>query len=117
LKLSKFTSLVTELNIDDDPEIVTGESWLPEELKAMSLHDNKIFLDFDNAPQDDEQDSRGLVEHELELVRKMISHYLTQDTTQQQRESSLLLLMQCLHEQPSDEVVEYLQKLVSAIDE
>ncbi|NOI65508.1 hypothetical protein [Vibrio sp. 99-8-1] len=101
------------LTLENDKEIVTGESWLPEQLIDASLDGEFVNLQFDNAPEEDagEFEARGFVEHEVNLLRDKIVQLLFDQSLSAKTKSDLFLKLVLLaHEKSSSEVVEILEE-------
>lgn len=110
----KTSELMTFLlSLEDDKEIVTGESWLPEQLINASIDGEFVNLQFDNAPEEDagELEARGFVEHEVNLLRDKIVQLLFDQSISPKTKSDLFLKLVILaHEKSSSEVVEILEE-------
>ncbi|WCE28320.1 hypothetical protein [Vibrio sp. SCSIO 43137] len=111
MKASELMAFLSD--IDGDKEIVTGESWLPEQLINAEFDGELINLEFDNAPEDDAGDTegRGFVEHEVNMLRDKIVQLLFDDTMPAKVKTDVFLkLFLMIHEKSSSEVVEILEE-------
>lgn len=113
MKVSEFKALLDALPADSDPDIVMGEIWLPEQLVTARLEQPLLFLEFDNAPEESqgEEEGRGFVEHEVELIRQQITQLLQEDSLQHDKIEALLGLLLVAHERTSSEFIEMLGTL------
>ncbi|QXO18791.1 MULTISPECIES: VC1380 family protein [Vibrio] len=113
MKVSEFKALLDALPADCDPDIVMGEVWLPEQLVAAQLDQKLLFLEFDNAPEEGQGDEegRGFVEHEIELIREQITQLLQEDSSQHDRIEAMLGMLLVAHERTSSEFIEMLGTL------
>lgn len=113
MKVSEFKALLDALPADSDPDIVMGEVWLPEQLVTARLEQPLLFLEFDNAPEESqgEEEGRGFVEHEVELIRQQITQLLQEDSLQHDKIEALLGLLLVAHERTSSEFIEMLGTL------
>jgi len=111
VKTSEFKALLDSLPEGYDPDIVTGEVWLPERLIDTQLDDQLLFLEFDNAPEEDEgeEEGRGFVEHEIELIRQQITTILHQEKGLNVQTEELLSLLVMAHESTSSEFIEMIE--------
>ncbi len=118
VKASELKMILNTIPSDQDPELVTGEWWLPEQLVNATPHDEFVFLDFDNAPEEEQGDEegRGFVEHEIELIRQQITQILHEDSGQQAKTEALLALMIVAHERSSSEFIEMLGAVLDEED-
>lgn len=110
MKASELMAFLSD--IDGNKEIVTGESWLPEQLINAEFDGEFINLEFDNAPEDDAGDTegRGFVEHEVNMLRDKIVQLLFDDTMPAKVKADVFLkLFLMIHEKSSSEVVEILE--------
>ncbi|MFH6909417.1 hypothetical protein ACHQDA_18130 [Vibrio fluvialis] len=110
MKASELKALLNSLPDDCDPDVVMGEVWLPEQLVNVQLDDKLLFLEFDNAPEEGEgeEEGRGFVEHEVELIREQVMHILQDDCAIRAKAEALLALMLVAHERTSSEFIEML---------
>jgi len=111
MKASELMAFLSD--IDGDKEIVTGESWLPEQLINAEFDGELINLEFDNAPEDDAGDTegRGFVEHEVNMLRDKIVQLLFDDAMPAKVKADVFLkLFLMIHEKSSSEVVEILEE-------
>lgn len=113
MKVSEFKALLDALPANSDPDIVMGEVWLPEQLVTARLEQPLLFLEFDNAPEEGqgEEEGRGFVEHEVELIRQQITQLLQADSLQHDKIEALLGLLLVAHERTSSEFIEMLGTL------
>ncbi|MCE0492479.1 hypothetical protein [Vibrio salinus] len=104
---------------NSNPEIVTGEDWLPERLIEIHQLDDLLFLEFDTAPEADQGDEegRGFVEHEIELIREQIMEVFLEKTSLENKREALLALILLAHEQTPSEVVQTLNDLKNSRDD
>ncbi|MDA9555882.1 hypothetical protein N9R79_00070 [Vibrio sp.] len=112
--MQQLQSILTESQLSEgkgDIEMVSGEEWLPERLLSMKLDNNLLFLTFDDAPIDDENIERGLVDHEVDLIKTLLSRVL-KEADEQTKIKKLLLLIMLAHKQSSNELVESLEKIL-----
>ncbi|MBF9000431.1 MULTISPECIES: VC1380 family protein [Vibrio] len=114
MKASELKALLHTLPDGNDPELVTGDIWLPEQLVNAYSHDDFLFLDFDNAPEEEqgEEEGRGFVEHEVELIRQQIARILQEDSGQKAKTEALLALLLVAHERTSAEFIEMLGSII-----
>ncbi|SHO58933.1 hypothetical protein [Vibrio quintilis] len=108
MKASRLVQLLHSLT--GDPEVVTGEEWLPERLVHAKQLDNYLFLEFDNVPEDNqgEEEGRGFVEHEINLIREQIMQIFQEEASLNSKQEAILALILYAHERTSSEVVEML---------
>lgn len=108
MKASELKQRLDELPDCYDPDVVMGELWLPEQLVNLYCEDELLFLEFDNAPQEGEgeEEGRGFVEHEIELIRYRIAQILREESAQREKVEALLTLLLAAHEQTSGEFIE-----------
>ncbi|NLS14392.1 hypothetical protein HGP28_16045 [Vibrio sp. SM6] len=110
MKASELSKQLHALPAHLDPDIVTGENWLPERLVTTQLDDNLLFLHFDSAPEESEGDeARGFVEHEIALIRERLDSILNCDEPMTTKSDALLALFLLGHERSSTEVIEMLE--------
>ncbi len=89
-----------------------GEEWLPERLINTHLNDEFLFLEFDNAPEEDQGDEegRGFVEHEIEMIRSQIEGLIgDEDKGIKTKSEMLLTLLIMAHERTSSEFIELIE--------
>lgn len=110
VKTSEFAQILNSIPNDVDPEIVVGDEWLPERLIDAHFNGTLLHLRFDNAPQESEEEGRGFVEHELELLRQQLQQIVLKPTDIKTKVDQLLELFLMGHELSSTDVVE---KIVS----
>ncbi len=110
VKVSELKTILNQLPNDLDPDVVMGEVWLPERLVEAQLDDEMLFLTFDNAPEEGEgeEEGRGFVEHEIELIRTQILNILADDSGPKTKAEALLALITLAHERTSSEFIEIL---------
>lgn len=112
MKASELKALLDSLPPDSDPEIVMGEEWLPERLINTHVDNEFIFLEFDNAPEEGqgEEEGRGFVEHEIELIRQQIEILLREEDKGIKTKAEVLLtLLVMAHERTSSEFIEMIE--------
>ncbi len=112
MKASELISILKDLPTNSDPDIVMGEEWLPERLVETRLDGNLLFLDFDNAPEEfqGEEEGRGFVDHEIELIRTRLQQILDEECDSTSKIDAMLGLFLLGHEQSSSEVIEVLEQ-------
>jgi hypothetical protein len=96
-----------------DPEIVTGEEWLPERLVKVETQDDYVFCQFDVAPEDSQGDDegRGFVEHEVELIKARIMSIFLEKASLEEKQQAILALVLYAHEHFPSDVIEMLEML------
>ncbi|MDA0147352.1 MULTISPECIES: hypothetical protein [Vibrio] len=111
MKVSEFKHLLNQLPTDADLNLVTGDEWLPERLIATNQVDDMLFLQFDNAPDEEqgEEEGRGFVEHEIELIRERFEQIIAEDSDAKSKADAILALFLMGHERSSSEIVELLE--------
>lgn len=111
MKASELKSLLNSLPSDNDPDIVTGEVWLPERLLSVSHDDEMMFLHFDSAPEENqgEDEARGFVEHEVEMIRHRFEQILDESSDTKTKADAMLALFLMGHELSSSDVIEILE--------
>lgn len=112
VKTSQLIQFLSQLPEDKDPEIVTGEEWLPESLVDASFDGNLVNLHFDNAPEEDagELEGRGFVEHEVLMLKDKIVKLMFDKTLEPKTKAEIFLQLFILtHERSSGEVIEILE--------
>ncbi len=117
VKVSELKTILNQLPNDLDPDVVMGEIWLPERLVEAQLDDEMLFLTFDNAPEEGEgeEEGRGFVEHEIELIRAQILNILADDSGPKTKAEALLALITLAHERTSSEFIEILGSMVEEL--
>lgn len=117
VKVSELKTILNQLPNDLDPDVVMGEIWLPERLVEAQLDDEMLFLTFDNAPEEGEgeEEGRGFVEHEIELIRTQILNILADDSGPKTKAEALLALITLAHERTSSEFIEILGSMVEEL--
>ncbi len=108
MKASQLKAILNQLPTDLDPDVVMGEIWLPERLVEARIDDEMLFLTFDNAPQEEEgeEEGRGFVAHELELIRAQILQILDDQCDPATKAEALLALITLAHETTSAQFIE-----------
>ncbi|GLT16596.1 hypothetical protein GCM10007938_03720 [Vibrio zhanjiangensis] len=111
MKASDLKKIIDALDETQDPEIVTGDIWLPERLVNTQLDQDMLFLEFDNAPEDTQGDEegRGFVEHEIDMIRKRFEHILDESSDTKSKADAMLALFLMGHEMSSSEIIEILE--------
>lgn len=117
VKVSELKTILNQLPNDLDPDVVMGEIWLPERLVEAQLDDEMLFLTFDNAPEEGEgeEEGRGFVEHEIELIRTQVLNILADDSGPKTKAEALLALITLAHERTSSEFIEILGSMVEEL--
>ncbi|RQW63636.1 hypothetical protein [Vibrio viridaestus] len=113
MKASEMLYQLQTILKQTDPEIVTGEDWLPERLINLHQLDDLLFLKFDSAPEEGQGDEegRGFVEHEIELIRQQIMEIFLEKTSLENKQEAILALILLAHEQMPSDVVQTLNDL------
>jgi len=111
VKASELKRLIESLPDNTDPEIVTGECWLPERLLDASLDGDMMFLSFDTAPEEaqGEEEGRGFVEHEIEMIRHRFEQIIEEQSDTKTKADAMLALFLMGHELSSSEIIEVLE--------
>ena len=111
VKVSELQNIIDHLPKDSDPDIVMGEAWLPERLVNTNLDGDMLFLEFDNAPEDNQGDEegRGFVEHEIAMIREKLEQVLDDTSDTKTKADALLAIFLMGHELSSSEVIEVLE--------
>ncbi|WP_181360253.1 hypothetical protein [Vibrio splendidus] len=111
MKVSELQNIIDQLPKDSDPDIVMGEEWLPERLVDTNLDGDMLFLEFDNAPEDNQGDEegRGFVEHEIAMIREKLELLLDEPSDTKTKADALLAIFLMGHELSSSEVIEILE--------
>ena len=96
-----------------------GEAWLPERLVNTNLDGDMLFLEFDNAPEDNQGDEegRGFVEHEIAMIREKLEQVLDDTSDTKTKADALLAIFLMGHELSSSEVIEILESTESEMAE
>lgn len=117
VKVSELKTILNQLPNDLDPDVVMGEVWLPERLVEAQLDGEMLFLTFDNAPEEGEgeEEGRGFVEHEIELIRTQVLNILADDSGPKTKAEALLALITLAHERTSSEFIEILGSMVEEL--
>ncbi|BCN24287.1 hypothetical protein [Vibrio alfacsensis] len=112
MKASELISIFNTLPQGADPDIVMGDEWLPERLVETELDGEMLFLRFDNAPDEGQGDEegRGFVEHEIELIRTRLKQILDEDADNTSKTDAMLGLFLMGHELSSSQVIELLEE-------
>lgn len=119
VKVSELQNIIDQLPKDSDPDIVMGEAWLPERLVDTNLDGDMLFLEFDNAPEDNQGDEegRGFVEHEIAMIREKLELLLDEPSDTKTKADALLAIFLMGHELSSSEVIEILESTESEMTE
>ncbi|MGI9916713.1 hypothetical protein [Vibrio owensii] len=112
MKASELISIINNLPEGGDPDIVMGEEWLPERLESTTLNGDMLFMHFDNAPEDGqgEEEGRGFVDHEIDLIRTRLQQILDEDSDSASKADAMLGLFLMGHELSSSQVIEILEE-------
>ncbi|MGR5387832.1 MULTISPECIES: hypothetical protein [Vibrio] len=119
VKVSELQNIIDHLPKYSDPDIVMGEAWLPERLVNTNLDGDMLFLEFDNAPEDNQGDEegRGFVEHEIAMIREKLEQVLDDTSDTKTKADALLAIFLMGHELSSSEVIEILETTESETSE
>ena len=119
VKVSELQNIIDHLPKYSDPDIVMGEAWLPERLVNSNLDGDMLFLEFDNAPEDNQGDEegRGFVEHEIAMIREKLEQVLDDTSDTKTKADALLAIFLMGHELSSSEVIEILETTESETSE
>ncbi|MDH6017905.1 hypothetical protein [Vibrio splendidus] len=119
VKVSELQNIIDQLPKDSDPDIVMGDAWLPERLVDTNLDGDMLFLEFDNAPEDNQGDEegRGFVEHEIAMIREKLELLLGEPSDTKTKADALLAIFLMGHELSSSEVIEVLESTESEMTE
>ncbi|UPR30421.1 hypothetical protein IS519_03810 [Vibrio crassostreae] len=119
VKVSELQNIIDHLPKNSDPDIVMGEAWLPERLVDTNLDGDMLFLEFDNAPEDNQGDEegRGFVEHEIAMIREKLEQVLDEPSDTKTKADALLAIFLMGHELSSSEVIEILESTESETTE
>ncbi|MGX9416241.1 VC1380 family protein [Vibrio sp. RC27] len=119
MKASKLLEILSDLPEGSDPDVVTGDEWLPERLINVTSQDDFVFCEFDNAPEDGQGDDegRGFVDHEIELIKSHIMAVFLEKAPLEQKQKAILNLVLYVHEHFPSDVVEMLETLEQSVDE
>ncbi|WP_299137632.1 hypothetical protein [uncultured Vibrio sp.] len=111
MKVSELQNIIDHLPNDSDPDIVMGEEWLPERLVNTKLDGELLFMEFDNAPEENQGDDegRGFVEHEIAMIREKLEQVLDDPSDTKTKADALLAIFLMGHELSSSEVIEVLE--------
>ncbi len=96
-----------------------GEEWLPERLIDAKLDQGFLFLEFDNAPEEEQGDEegRGFVEHEVKLIRRRFEQIIDEASDTKTKADAMLALFLMGHELSSSEVIEILEDSHDELDD
>ncbi|MDR9827906.1 hypothetical protein RCJ22_20115 [Vibrio sp. FNV 38] len=113
MKVSDLKIILDAIPQEVDPELVTGELWLPERLIDTQLDGELLHLQFDNAPIDgfSDEEARGFVEHEVALLHRKVMHILHEADTVPNKANALLGLILMAHENTSTQVIETIENI------
>ncbi|MEG3693760.1 hypothetical protein V5098_11570 [Vibrio coralliirubri] len=119
VKVSELQNIIDHLPKYSDPDIVMGEAWLPERLVDTNLDGDMLFLEFDNAPEENQGDEegRGFVEHEIAMIREKLELLLDEPSDTKTKADALLAIFLMGHELSSSEVIEILESTESETTE
>nr|PMJ90512.1 hypothetical protein BCU13_03160 [Vibrio lentus] len=119
MKVSELQNIIDHLPNDSDPDIVMGEEWLPERLVNTKLDGELLFMEFDNAPEENQGDDegRGFVEHEIAMIREKLEQLLDEPSDTKTKADALLAIFLMGHELSSSEVIEVLETTEAEMDE
>ncbi|CAK1834488.1 conserved hypothetical protein [Vibrio crassostreae] len=119
MKVSELQNIIDHLPNDSDPDIVMGEEWLPERLVNTKLDGELLFMEFDNAPEENQGDDegRGFVEHEIAMIREKLEQVLDDTSDTKTKADALLAIFLMGHELSSSEVIEILESTESEMAE
>ncbi|MFA0477490.1 hypothetical protein AB4648_01800 [Vibrio splendidus] len=119
VKVSELQNIIDQLPKDSDPDIVMGDAWLPERLVDTNLDGDMLFLEFDNAPEDNQGDEegRGFVEHEIAMIREKLELLLDEPSDTKTKADALLAIFLMGHELSSSKVIEILESTESETTE
>ncbi|WED20549.1 hypothetical protein L3Q72_07755 [Vibrio sp. JC009] len=111
MKVSELKSFFDTLPDAKDPDIVTGEIWLPERLTDAQFDGEMVHLEFDNAPDEIEGDeeARGFVEHELTMIKDKIEQLMLESHDSKTKAEIFLKLFVMGHEKSSSDIIEILE--------
>ena len=111
MKASDLKKIIDSLDKTQDPELVTGDIWLPERLVSTQLDQQMLFLEFDNAPEEGqgEEEGRGFVEHEIDMIRKRFEQIIDESSDTKTKADAMLALFLMGHEMSSSEIIEILE--------
>jgi hypothetical protein len=111
VKVSELKSILASIPTELDPDIVTGEEWLPERLLNAELDNEMMFLTFDSAPEDaqGDEEGRGFVEHEIAMIRHKLEQILDESGDTKSKADAMLALFLMGHELSSSQVIEILE--------
>ncbi|CAK1796907.1 conserved hypothetical protein [Vibrio crassostreae] len=119
MKVSELQNIIDHLPNDSDPDIVMGEEWLPERLVNTKLDGELLFMEFDNAPEENQGDDegRGFVEHEIAMIHEKLEQVLDDTSDTKTKADALLAIFLMGHELSSSEVIEILESTESEMAE
>ncbi len=112
MKVSNLRNVLDQIPTDLDPDVVTGEEWLPEQLIHAEYKNGALQLEFDNAPIEGsgEEEGRGFVEHEIALIRSRFEQLLNEEDSTNAKADAILALLLIAHERSSAEFIELLSE-------
>ncbi|PWI34756.1 hypothetical protein DI392_00280 [Vibrio albus] len=110
MKASELKHFLSQLPENADPDIVTGEIWLPERLLEATFDGEMVNLSFDNAPEETEGDEepRGFLDHEVSMLKERIEELMSESSDHKTKAEVFLRLFIMGHEKSSSEVIEIL---------
>lgn len=113
MNLENLLDILNKYPKDQNIQVVTGETFLPERLVEIQRDHNLLFMQFDNAPDEAEQgeEGRGFVEHEIELLRLRLEQIVSQSNDNQQVVDALLGFFLIGHEASSSQFLELLESM------
>jgi hypothetical protein len=110
MKASELKHFLSQLPEDSDPDIVTGEVWLPERLLDATFDGEMVNLAFDNAPEETEgEEARGFLDHEVTMLRERIEQLMAESSDPKTKAEIFLRIFIMGHEKTSSEVIEILE--------
>ncbi|MBD1558815.1 hypothetical protein HC752_17930 [Vibrio sp. S9_S30] len=112
MKVSELLQILSKFSDSNDPQVVTGEEWLPERLLTTKHDDDLLFLHFDHQPADQggDEEGRGFVEHEISMLRDKIRTIVEEEGDTNMKTEAFLALFLIGHERSSSEVIEILEE-------
>lgn len=113
MKASQLQTQLNALLTRCDPELVTGDHWLPDPLTQVHLQDNLLFFEFEQALDADEgmEEGLGLVNHEIEQLTQTVIQLLNETGTSQSKAEKLVTLILLAHEKNSADFIEAFTQL------
>nr|WP_282437124.1 hypothetical protein [Vibrio amylolyticus] len=111
VKVSDLKIILDSLPESSDPDIVMGEEWLPERLIKATVDGKLLFLEFDNAPEENQGDeeARGFVEHEVDMIRHRFEQIIEDASDTKTKADAMVSLFLMGHEHSSSEIIEILE--------